>query len=64
MRERKKRREAAEIDEDGEVAKKRRVRFVNDEEEVLNSDDEVDEVDGTDSDEIIYDSEEEDEAER
>ena len=49
-------------DEDG-ASKKRRVRFVNDEEEVLNSEDD-DDQNGTDSDEIIYDSEEEDEAER
>ena len=47
---------------DPELAKKR-VRFVNDEEEELNSDDEIDEG-GSDSDEIVYDSEEEDEAQR
>ena len=35
---------------------------MNDEEEVLGSDDEYLEHEGTDSDEIVYDSEEEDEA--
>lgn len=61
MREKRKQRDAEASDEDGEMAKKR-VRFVNDEEEVLGSEDEYEH--GTDSDEIIYDSEEEDEAQR
>ena len=59
MRQKRKEREAENGDE--ELSKKR-VRFVNDEEEELNSDDELEE--GSDSDEIVYDSEEEDEAQR
>ena len=59
MREKRREREAAEGDE--ELAKKR-VRFVNDEEEELGSEDLQD--DGSDSDDILYDSEEEDYAQR
>ena len=49
--------------EDEELGKKR-VRFVNDEEEVLDDDDDFEDVSGEDSNEIVYDSEEEDAAER
>ena len=62
MRQRRQEREADDEGADEELGKKR-VRFVNDEEEVLNSEDEFQEG-GSDSDEILYDSEEEDAAER